>query len=156
MQRPNTNPPGSHQFLAFTVPGLPNIRLAIWLQQMIEIAPMLKVRALPFTLPHVVGISLWRGEIVTVVDLGQALCGSAPPASILGRGAARCAIARVPAADHMELVAWEISSGGAIVTAPPQVPASSPVAGVNPRLLAGCFVHGADPIHLITLSELFT
>src|SRR5262245_47614276 len=60
------------RLFTFRVPSL-EADFAIAMPEMLEIAPIGQITPVPFAPAYVIGAALWRGEVVTVIDLVSAL-----------------------------------------------------------------------------------
>ena len=114
------------RLLQFKVPGLPELALAVTLQEVLEVTELGSITRVPFAPPFLVGLSEWRGSLVSVVDMADLLCRDALPRPYRATGAYYL-IAKVSVGNRLDTIAWSIVSGASMLSAPSQVPqASSP------------------------------
>lgn len=127
----------SVQLFQFTVPGMPELTLALALPEVLEIASLSQVVPVPFAPPFVLGVHEWRDGIITVIDLAAALQpGTAPPNEPGDDLDAHYLVAQVVSDTQRELVAWPVLPGASAISAPSQVPqaempAQLPAGGVR-------------------------
>lgn len=118
---PDDNSRKSVRLLSFKVPGLPDLALAVALQEVLEVTELGSVTEVPFAPHFLMGLSEWRGSVVTVVDMADVLCKSTPPRPALPSGS-RQLVARVIVNEQADAIAWSILPGASIIAAPSQAP----------------------------------
>ena len=111
----------SIKLLSFKVPGLSDLALALALQEVLEVTELGSVTEVPFAPHFLMGLSEWRGSVVTVVDLADTLCKSTPPRPASPSGS-RHLVVRVIANGQADAIAWSILPGASIIAAPSQAP----------------------------------
>src|SRR5689334_4812210 len=97
----------AHLF-CFTVPQLDEHVLALSMPEVLEVTRIDHIAAVPFAPRFVIGLALWRGEIVTMIDLAAALSGSAVSSPAVS-GQHAIMQATIGASSH--LIAWPILDG---------------------------------------------
>lgn len=85
-------------------------RCALASRCVVEVVPAVALRPAPGTLPGLAGLLCYRGRLVPVVDLAQAL-GGAPAAARLST---RIAVCDAEASEH-KVGAWGSQAGGRLV-----------------------------------------
>jgi hypothetical protein len=105
-----TNESTTARLLCFTTRNLPELQLALTLPEVLEIAPLMAVTPVPFAPPFVIGLALWRGDAVTVIDLGAALS-SARALSGPYTVDQQYLIALTLIGEHLHRIAWPIMPG---------------------------------------------
>jgi chemotaxis signal transduction protein len=65
-------PAGERRFIVFGVPGASGLQFALSMSQVLEVSRGQHVAALTGQASHVIGVTMWRGEIIPVVDLAVA------------------------------------------------------------------------------------
>jgi chemotaxis signal transduction protein len=115
------------QLFQFMVPGFPSLSLALTMQEVLEVGELPVITPIPFAPQFVLGLSEWRDEIVTVVDLALKLCGPMPPRQYT-ISFSHYLIAQVVLGEQLDVVAWPIlSKAGAVIVPPRAFKAESPV-----------------------------
>lgn len=115
---PDTRP-NSSQLFQFMLPGFPALSCAVTMQEVLEIGELPALTPIPFAPQFVLGLSKWRDEIVTVVDLALKLCGSMPPRQYT-ISFSHYLIAQVVLGERPDVVAWPILSKAGVVAVPPR------------------------------------
>lgn len=133
---PPDNLSGSPQLFQFKVSGLPETTLALGLPEVLEIARLPEPTPVPFASPFILGLSEWRGNIVTALDLSSLLNGGMGATGETTRPAynsdLRHLVAQVVVDTRREMVAWPVLPGAGPLT----VPARAPHADTPPDLQA--------------------
>lgn len=94
----------------FEVPGLTDHALALTLPEVLAVGALAEIQPVPFCPVYVLGLSLWRDQLVTVIDLCAALTNSkADPHHLII--ASRYLIGQAIWGDRRELFAWPIMRG---------------------------------------------
>jgi chemotaxis signal transduction protein len=70
------------QLFCFTVPSFSKHVLALSMPEVLEVARIDHVASVPFAPRFVIGLALWRGEMVAVIDLAAALMGNFASADV--------------------------------------------------------------------------
>ena len=146
----------SFRLLQFMVPGMPHIDLALPLVQVLEVGELPPVTPLPFTPFFVTGVSQWRGQLITVIDLAALMCGHQFAANASHLEAQdvqpRYVIAQVAVEDHIELVAWPILFQAKTIVVPPRLEQASPPDGLAPWLIFSTLVMD-NPLVLLDIDQ---
>ena len=138
----------------FKVPGLPDIDLAVALIEVLEVATLPATTPIPLAPKRLSGLSEWRGNIITVIDMAVALGGSEESKSQPGE-APFYVIAQLVNERSRETVAWPILPGSSIIEPPAQVPVAPPPQSLNPELIRATFQHNTNTLILLNLDPLF-
>ena len=94
----------------FEVPGLEDHQLAVTLPEVLSVGALAEIQPVPFCPPYILGVSLWRDHLVTVIDLAAALTGTnADPYHLIE--ASRYLIGQTIWGNRRELYAWPIMRG---------------------------------------------
>ena len=94
----------------FEVPGLADHELALTLPEVLAVGALAEIQPVPFCPEFVLGLSLWRDQLVTVIDLAAALTGAkADPHHVIV--ASRYLIGQAIWGDRRDLFAWPIMKG---------------------------------------------
>ncbi len=125
----------SFQLLRFTVPGLPDVDLALPLPQVLEVGDLPPVTQLPFTPLFVQGVSMWRSQLITIIDLAALLCSQETSYAPTPGSQHRCIVAQLVIEQHIELVAWPILPGTKTVAVPPHLEQASPLDDITSWLV---------------------
>jgi chemotaxis signal transduction protein len=146
----------SFQLLQFTVPGMPHIDLALPLAQVLEVGELLPATPLPFTPFFVTGVSQWRGQPITVIDLA-ALMYTQQPANNTSYSEAhdvqhRYVIAQLAVEHRIELIAWPVLFPVKTVAVPTRLEQASPLDGVVPWLVFSTVVMD-NPLVLLDIDQ---
>ena len=156
---PNDEHPRSFRLLQFTVPGMPHIDLGLPLVQVLEVGGLPLVTPLPFTPSFVTGVSQWRGQLITVIDLAALICGqqsatnnSHPDTEDVRQ---RYVIAQVVVEDRIELIAWPILFQARAVVVPPRLEQASPLDGIASWLVFSTLVMD-HPLVLLDIDQVVT
>lgn len=148
---PFDTPSSRFQLLTFTVPGLPDLPLAVSLPEVLENTDFTAFTPIPFTPPAVLGLSEWRGSVVTVFDLARLLCGESTTSSI---GQWRSLVVQVILNLQLDRIAWPILPGARLHLAPVQPPHADPPRFLNPALIRASFVMDNHSFLLLNLDNL--
>jgi chemotaxis signal transduction protein len=123
---PPENLSGSPQLFQFKVPGLPDTSLALGLPEVLEITRLPEPTPVPFASPFILGLSEWRGNIVTALDLSSLLNGVTGATNGTTRPAhdpdLRHLVAQFIVDARREVVSWPVLPGAGPLTVPPRVP----------------------------------
>ncbi len=139
------------RLLSFRVPGLPGLSLAVGLQEVLEVTQLGSVAEVPFAPQFLLGLSEWRGSVVTVVDMADVLCKSALPRPALPAGLHQL-VARVIANEQVDAIAWSILPGATVINAPSQAPRVSPSIDLLPQCIYAAVTLSGAPLALLNLS----
>lgn len=91
----------------FEAPGLEGTSFALTLPEVLAVGTLADIQPVPFCPACVLGISLWRDQLVTVIDLAAAMLdGKADPDHFIT--ASRYLIGQAIWGDRRELFAWPI------------------------------------------------
>ena len=94
----------------FEVPGLKDHGFALTLPEVLAVGALAEIQPVPFCPPYVLGLSLWRDQLVTVIDLAAAMTDTkADPHHVIV--ASRYLIGQAIWGDRRELFAWSILRG---------------------------------------------
>jgi chemotaxis signal transduction protein len=110
----------SSQLFQFMVPGFPAFTLAITMQEVLEVTELPEIVPIPFAPPYIMGISKWRDELVTVVDLALKLLDPMPSRQY-AITPSHYLIAQVVLGGQLEMVAWPILTKAGVLTIPSEV-----------------------------------
>jgi chemotaxis signal transduction protein len=140
--------------LVFTVPGLPDLSLAVAMIETLESTDLMPSTPVPLAPPAVLGLSNWQGTAVTVVDLAQLLlCDRSVP---LAAGDCRFLVVQVIVNGKLDYVAWPILPGATIYRASAQIPQAKQPDFLNPALVRASIVAGDRSLILLNLDQLTT
>lgn len=148
---PDGNGRTSVKLLSFKVPGLPGMSLAVTLQEVLEAIELGPVIEVPFAPHFLLGVSEWRGSVVTVVDMADVLCKSTPPRPALPAGLHQL-VTRVAVGERADAIAWSILPGASIITAPSQAPQASLPVDLFSQCVYAAFTFSDAPLALLNLS----
>lgn len=141
----------SIKLLSFRVPGLPDLSLAVALQEVLEITELGSVTKVPFA-PHLLtGLSEWRGSVVTVVDMADVLYENTPPRPAPPAGLHQL-VAQAIVDDHADAIAWSIMPNASIVNAPSQAPQASIPVDLLPQGVYAAVTLSEAPLVLLNLA----
>ncbi len=128
----DNNGRASARLLSFKTPGLPDLSLAVALQEVLEVAELGSITEIPCA-PHVLlGLSEWRDRVVTVVDMANVLCkDTLPRPAPLANW--HHLVVRVVIGEQVDAIAWSILPGASIIAAPPQAPQTSVPIDLRPQ-----------------------
>jgi hypothetical protein len=141
----------SIRLLSFKVPGLPDLALALALQEVLEVTELGSVTEVPFAPHFLMGLSEWRGSVVTVVDMADVLCKSTPPRPASPSGS-RQLVARVIADGQADAIAWSILPGASIIAAPSQAPQANVLVPLLPEGVYAAVTLAGAPHVLLNLA----
>ncbi len=141
----------SVRLLSFKVSGLPDLSLAVALQEVLEVTELGAVSEVPFAPHFLLGLSEWRGSVVTVVDMADILCKSTLPRPSLTTGLHQL-VARVIVDDQADVMAWSILPGASIVVAPTQAPQASLPVDLLPQGIYAAVTISDAPLVLLNLT----
>jgi len=155
---PPDNLSRSTQLFQFRVPGLPDITLALGLPEVLEIARLPEPTPVPFASSFILGLSKWRGNIVTVLDLSS-LSGrvtDAPGGALRPDydPGLRHLVAQVIVDTRRETVAWPVLPGAGSLTVPPRVPQTHIPPGVPAEIVRLAISVSNQTLVLLNLEHL--
>ncbi len=131
----------------FYVPGMPDLRLAVTLPELLEVTHIDVLKPVPFAAYFTLGIGYWRKEILTAIDLGAMLRG--PDSSVVVPGdKTRIIVIRADVEKGRELVAWPILDGGRI-ECPGLAPVAASPEGLPTEVLRASVVLNEQEYHLL-------
>lgn len=139
------------RLLSFKVPGLPDLSLAVGLQEVLEVTELGSVAEIPFAPQFLLGLSEWRGSVVTVVDMADVLCKSALPRPALPAGLHQL-VARVVVDAQADAVAWSILPGASVIAAPSQAPQANLSIDLLPQCIYAAVILSGAPLALLNLA----
>jgi len=139
------------RLLRFKVPGLPEMSLAVTLQEVLEVTELGAITRVPFAPPFLTGLSEWRNSIVTVVDMADLLCRDALQRPYRAIGTHHL-VAKVLVGNRLDAVAWSIVSGASMVSAPSQVPQASIPRELLPQGIYATVAIADTPLALLNLA----
>jgi chemotaxis signal transduction protein len=143
------------RLLCFSIPNLPVLQLALALLEVLEIVPPMEVTHVPFAPPFVMGLSLWRGEPVIVIDLAAALSGG-KPSSDPYPDHQQYLIALTVVGEHPHMIAWPILSGSAARDIPSLIQSAPlPITAMNSDLFHAAIYLEGQVIGLVNTTDLF-
>jgi chemotaxis signal transduction protein len=155
---PSDNLAGSPQLFQFKVPGLPQTTLALGFPEVLEIARLPEPTPVPFASPFILGLSEWRGNIVTALDLSSLLNGGTGAASGTPRPAydpdLRHLVAQVVVDTRREMVAWPVLPGAGSLTVPPRVPHADIPADLRAEMVRTAISLSDQTFVLLNLDQL--
>lgn len=141
----------SARLLSFKVPGLPDLSLAVGLQEVLEVTELGFVAEVPFAPQFLLGLSEWRGSVVTVVDMADILCKNTLSRPALPSGLHQL-VARVIVDDQADAVAWSILPGASVITAPSQAPQANLPIDLLPQCIYAAVTLSGAPLALLNLA----
>lgn len=154
-QAPARTTQNARQLFRFTVPGLAQVPVLTGLQQILEITDLQHITPVPHTPAFMIGLSEWRGRVVTVLDLNTLLTDQAP-ALAAHEPEQIYAVGQFSSDRYLDLVAWPILPGSSTITAPPNAPcADLPDRITRPRLVSPLHLDGTITL-LLYLEQLHT
>jgi chemotaxis signal transduction protein len=136
--------------LVFGVPGLPDLSLALALNEVLGITALVAPTPIPLAPPALLGLSKWHNSPFSVVDLAQLLCGQRAPWIT----DPRYLVARVAVNTQLDYVAWPILPGATIYRAAAQSPRAEPSELLNPALVRASINAGGHSLILLNLDQL--
>ncbi|MBN1311194.1 MAG: chemotaxis protein CheW [Anaerolineae bacterium] len=139
------------RLLQFKVPGLPELALAITLQEVLEVTELGAITRVPFAPPFVTGLGEWRDIMVTVVDLADLLCKNALQRPYRAAGA-HYLIAKVSVDNRLDAIAWSIVSGAGMVNVPTEVPQGNISHELLPQGVYATVAISDTPLTLLNLA----
>lgn len=148
---PDHNGRAGVRLLSFRVPGLPNLSLAVALQEVLEVTELGSVAEVPFAPQFLLGLSEWRGSVVTVVDMADVLCKSALPRPALPVGLHQL-VAKVIVDAQADAVAWSILPGATVISVPSQAPQASLSIDLFSQCVYTAVTLSGTPLALLNLS----
>lgn len=141
----------SPQLFVFSVPGLPEISLAVMLPEVASVAKLEHLTPVPLAPRYIIGVSPWRGEVLAVVDMVAVLCDD--QVALPGRASESShLIVQVTVDDQCELVAWPILPGAHAVAVPAQAPQEELPDGLSAAMAHVTFTLSGRPITLLHLA----
>jgi chemotaxis signal transduction protein len=147
----NGSKPASIRLLQFKVPGLPDLALAVTLQEVLEVIEPGPVVGLPFAPPFVTGLSRWRNRVVTVIDMADILSKDAHRRPFRETGA-HYLVAQVTVDDQLDAIAWPIISGASMLNAPSLAPQVNLSTSLLPQAIYATFSASDVPFALLNLA----
>lgn len=139
--------------LVFTVPGLPNLSLAVAMIEVLESAELIPPTPIPLAPPEVLGLSDWHGNAVAVVDLARLLCDRSVP---LAAGDRRFLVVQAIVNAQLDYVAWPILPGATVYRASAQIPQAEQPDFLNPALVRAPIIADGHSLILLNLDNLAT
>jgi chemotaxis-related protein WspB len=122
-----------------------NIRFAVDARTVIEVVPRVQLHPTPAGTSGLAGLLRYRGTIVPVIDLGQALAGEPTPARLSARIlVARCGL--LPVDQVVGFIVEQVMEARRLSHLPPRVAASDVVGRVLPT--------DEGVLHLLDLEDL--
>lgn len=151
---PDSGPRRSHpQLFQFVVPGLPETRLAVAMQEVLGVSTLSAVTPVPFAPPFIVGLARWQDSAATVVSLAGAL-GANGAAPFNHNPAIHHLIVRVAVDGRLDTVAWPILPGAGTVSIPPQAVRTAVPANLNAKMVYAAIDLLGSTIVLVDLAGL--
>ncbi|MBN1429412.1 MAG: chemotaxis protein CheW [Anaerolineae bacterium] len=147
----DNNGRGGARLLQFKVPGLPDVAMAVTLQEVLEVTDLSAVARVPFAPPFLTGVVEWRGRVVTVVDMADLLCKDALQRPYRAAGAYYL-VAKVPVGDRLDALAWSIVSGASMLSAPSQAPQADLPHEFLPQGIYAAVTLSETPVALLNLT----
>ena len=148
---PDNNGRAGVKLLTFKVPGLPDLSLAVALQEVLEVTELGFVAEVPFAPQFLLGLSEWRGSVVTVVDMADVLCKNTLSRPALPAGLHQL-IAKVIVDAQVDAVAWSILPGASVIIAPSQAPQASLSIDLLPQCIYTAVTLSGAPLVLLNLA----
>ena len=143
------------QLFLFSVPELPDQTLAIGLQQVVEVTQLEEVSPVPFAPPFVTGLSRYRDNVITVIDMAKALSGAGiEPYQADPTDGRNYLLAQMVADEHNEIVAWPILRGANTTFTPLKAPRAETPEHLLPHLIFATVTLSDQPIVVLDLSRL--
>lgn len=137
----------------FTVPGLPDIALALAMQEVVAVAKFSTVTPAPAFRPLAVGLGEWQGNVATIVDMAAALSKQGR-AEFTPDPASRYLVAQVVLDAQREVVAWPILPGSSTLLAPPRAPQADVPPNLAAELIYAAIILDDQPLILLNLQGL--
>lgn len=137
--------------LVFTVPGLPDLSLAVAVIEVLESTELVPPTPIPLAPPALLGVSEWHGSAVTVVDLARLLCGQSVP---LIAGGWRFLVVQIIVNNQLDCLAWPILPGASIYRASVQIPQAERPDFLNPALVRASIITDNNSLTLLNLDNL--
>ena len=147
----NNNGRAGARLLQFKVPGLPELTLAVSLQEVLEVTELGAIIRVPFAPPFLTGLSEWRDSMVTVVDMADLLCKDALQRPYRAAGTHHL-ITKALVGDRLDAIAWSIVSGASMVSAPSQVPQANMPRELLPQGVYATVTIADTPLALLNLA----